>query len=118
MDRDFDYRPVRAQVIAYRGGRTYQRVPEAAVRAIVAAGAGGASSMATILGLAKLQTKLNRLPATAKVQIKAAMEKGAGEIVTMMKSLVETPLAALSLGNPTSYEVRSQTHRYFADDRW
>ena len=44
--------------------------------------------MATVLGLAKLQAKLNRMPAAAKVQIKAAMEKGADEIVTMMRSLV------------------------------
>jgi len=51
--------------------------------------------MATILGLAKLQAKLNRMPAVATVQIKAAMEQGADEIVAMMKSLVPVRTGAL-----------------------
>lgn len=42
----------------------------------------------TILGLAKLQKKLDRLPKVAKEQIKAAMAAAAGAIVAMMKSLV------------------------------
>mgnify|MGYP001057616716 CR=1 FL=1 len=37
--------------------------------------------MAKILGLAKLQRKLDRMPTAAKAAIKAAMEKGAEEIV-------------------------------------
>jgi HK97 gp10 family phage protein len=43
---------------------------------------------ATIIGLAKLQKKLNRMPVVAKEAIKAAMAKQADEIVRMMKSLV------------------------------
>jgi len=41
-----------------------------------------------ILGLARLQRKLNRLPTVAKITIRAAMEAAANEIVAMMKSLV------------------------------
>lgn len=37
---DFTYRPKRNVHIQYKGGLTYKRVPEAAVRAIVAAGKG------------------------------------------------------------------------------
>lgn len=40
MLRDFDYRPTRHITIAYQAERTYQRVPEAAARAILAAKAG------------------------------------------------------------------------------
>lgn len=40
MIRTFDYRPKAGVIIAYSGGRRYERVPEAAVRAIVKAGAG------------------------------------------------------------------------------
>lgn len=40
VSRDFSYRAKRHVVVQYRGGMTYPRVPEAAVRAIVAAGAG------------------------------------------------------------------------------
>lgn len=40
LDRDFTYKPKRNVHISYKGGITYHRVPEAAVRAIVAAGAG------------------------------------------------------------------------------
>ncbi|MBY3543669.1 HK97 gp10 family phage protein [Rhizobium laguerreae] len=44
----------------------------------------------TIKGLKELQRKLSRLPAVAKARIRAAMEQGADEIVTMMRSLVPT----------------------------
>lgn len=40
MQRSFDYRPKRGVIIAYLEGVTYLRVPEAAVRAILEAGAG------------------------------------------------------------------------------
>ncbi|UPU01317.1 hypothetical protein J4G48_0031805 [Bradyrhizobium barranii subsp. apii] len=40
MTRTFDYRPRRAVIVVYAAGKRYERVPEAAVRAIVAAGAG------------------------------------------------------------------------------
>ncbi|MEN6535647.1 MAG: hypothetical protein ABFD89_18430 [Bryobacteraceae bacterium] len=40
LDRDFVYKPKRNVHVAYKGGVTYQRVPEAAVRVIVAAKAG------------------------------------------------------------------------------
>jgi hypothetical protein len=40
MRRDFDYRPRRGVIIAYRAWQTYRRVPEAAVRAILSAKAG------------------------------------------------------------------------------
>ena len=40
VSRDFNYRPKRHVVVKYIGGETYRRVPEAAVRAIVDAGAG------------------------------------------------------------------------------
>ncbi len=42
----------------------------------------------TILGRAKLEAKLRRMPEVAKAQIKAAMAAAADEIVAMMKSLV------------------------------
>lgn len=42
---------------------------------------------ATILGLARLERKLKRMPEVAKATIKQAMEQGANEIVDMMKSL-------------------------------
>lgn len=40
MERDFPYRPFPQQSIMYQAGKTYRRVPEAAVAVIVAAGAG------------------------------------------------------------------------------
>jgi len=40
MARDFAYVPRPQVTIQYLAGRTYQRVPEAAVRAIISAGAG------------------------------------------------------------------------------
>lgn len=40
MSKDFDYRPRPGVVIAYLAGRTYERVPEAAVAAIRQAGVG------------------------------------------------------------------------------
>ncbi|WP_398473435.1 hypothetical protein [Tardiphaga sp.] len=40
MSRDFDYRPRAGVIIAYVSGRTYPRVPEAAVAAIKKAKAG------------------------------------------------------------------------------
>lgn len=42
---------------------------------------------ATIIGLAKLQRKLKKLPIAAKQEIREAMEKGADQIVAMMKGL-------------------------------
>lgn len=44
--------------------------------------------MTRILGLSKLQRKLQRMPEVAKARIKEAMEQGANEIVDMMKSFV------------------------------
>ncbi|MBY3333748.1 HK97 gp10 family phage protein [Rhizobium laguerreae] len=49
----------------------------------------------TIKGLKELQRKLSRLPAVAKARIRAAMEQGADEIVTMMRSLVPVDTGAL-----------------------
>jgi hypothetical protein len=40
MERDFSYRATSRAFVQYLGGQTYQRVPEAAVRAIVSARAG------------------------------------------------------------------------------
>lgn len=42
MTRDYDYLPYKRKPVSihYIGGLTYQRVPEAAARAIIAAGAG------------------------------------------------------------------------------
>lgn len=40
MSRDYSYRVKRSVFIQYLGGATYDRVPEAAARAIVGAGAG------------------------------------------------------------------------------
>jgi hypothetical protein len=40
MIRDFSYRAKPRVFIQYRGGCTYERVPEAAVKAITEAGAG------------------------------------------------------------------------------
>lgn len=44
--------------------------------------------MAKIIGLAKLQQKLDRLPDIATEMIKAALEQSADEIVSLAKSLV------------------------------
>lgn len=49
----------------------------------------------TILGLAKLERKLKRLPTVAKTQIRAAMAEAADDIVAMMKSLVPERTGAL-----------------------
>jgi len=46
------------------------------------------ASATKILGLAKLQRKISRLPKVARETIQAAMEKVADDIVAMMKSLV------------------------------
>lgn len=40
MQKEFSYRPSARVVVQYRQGKTYPRVPEAAVREILAAGAG------------------------------------------------------------------------------
>lgn len=45
LDRDFTFKPKRTVHISYKGGITYHRVPEAAARAIIAAGAGKAIEM-------------------------------------------------------------------------
>ena len=50
---------------------------------------------ATILGLAKLQKKLERLPTVAKEQIKAAMAAQADSVVAMMKGLAPVKSGAL-----------------------
>lgn len=44
--------------------------------------------MATLTGLSRLDRKLKRLPELAKVEIKAAMEVAAADIVATMKQLV------------------------------
>ena len=46
------------------------------------------ANVSKILGLAQLQRKLDRLPAAAKAEIRAALEKSAEEIVSLAKSLV------------------------------
>ena len=45
-------------------------------------------AMSKILGLARLQRKLDRLPKVQKAMIRSAMEQSAEEMVAMMKSLV------------------------------
>jgi len=50
---------------------------------------------ATIIGLTKLQRKLDRLPKVAKEHIRQEMAKAADEIVAMMKSLVPVDTGAL-----------------------
>lgn len=50
---------------------------------------------ATIKGLKSLQSKLDRLPIAVKQRIREAMEKGAGEIVVMARSLVPKDSGAL-----------------------
>jgi len=40
MLRDFDYAPTRKWMVALKAGHTVARAPEAAVRAVIAAGAG------------------------------------------------------------------------------
>jgi hypothetical protein len=40
MSRTFDYRPRTGVIVVYESGKRYDRVPEAAVRAIREAGAG------------------------------------------------------------------------------
>ena len=49
----------------------------------------------TIIGLAKLERKLKRLPVAARETIRAAMEAAADEIVAMMKGLVPDATGAL-----------------------
>ncbi|MBK3745621.1 HK97 gp10 family phage protein [Paraburkholderia aspalathi] len=46
------------------------------------------ATITKIIGLQKLQNKLNRLPSVAKDLIKQALEQSAAEIVAMAKSLV------------------------------
>lgn len=53
------------------------------------------ASASKILGLAKLQQKMKRMPEVAKVRIRAALEKAAEEIVQMMKRLVPVDQGAL-----------------------
>jgi phage protein, HK97 gp10 family len=48
----------------------------------------GMARGSTVIGLVKLQKKLDRLPKVAKDMIRDAMESAANEIVAMMKSLV------------------------------
>jgi HK97 gp10 family phage protein len=75
MLRAHDYRPKRGVIVAYEAGKTYRRVPEAAVRSIVAAGAGVRSA------------------------IRQALAEGADEITAMQKRLA--PVSATgSHGNP------------------
>lgn len=52
------------------------------------------ASATRIIGLAKLHKKLQRMPDVAKTKIKAAMERGADEIVAMMRNLVPKPGSA------------------------
>lgn len=49
----------------------------------------------TVLGRAKLQRKLDRLPVAAKTTIKDAIAEAADDIVRMMKSLVPEDTGAL-----------------------
>ena len=51
--------------------------------------------MASIIGLAKLDRKLKRMPSVATARIKAAMEEAANEIVAMATSLVPVDDGAL-----------------------
>lgn len=46
MERDFTYRATSRVFVQYLGGGTYERVPEAAVRAITAAKAGAVIGVA------------------------------------------------------------------------
>jgi len=55
----------------------------------------GRKTIARIIGLAKLQEKLNRMPQIAKDQIKQALEASADEIVEMAKRLVPVDKGAL-----------------------
>lgn len=48
-----------------------------------------------ILGLAKLDRKLKRLPTVARTAIRSAMEQGADEMVALAKSLVPVDSGAL-----------------------
>lgn len=50
MTRDYDYLPYKGKTVSihYIGGVTYQRVPEAAAGAIIAAGAGYDSSVEVV----------------------------------------------------------------------
>ena len=50
---------------------------------------------ARIIGLAKLQKKLNAMPQIAKDEIKRALEQSANEIVDMMRNLVPVDSGAL-----------------------
>lgn len=51
--------------------------------------------MTRILGLARLEKKLARMPARAKAEIRAAMEAAAEVMVATMKSLVKEETGAL-----------------------
>lgn len=50
---------------------------------------------AKIIGLQKLQRKLNALPRSVKLRVREAMEQGAEEIVNMAKSLVPSDSGTL-----------------------
>lgn len=53
------------------------------------------ASATRILGLAKLQKKMERMPKVAKARIREALEKAAEEIVQMMRRLVPVDEGAL-----------------------
>lgn len=53
---------------------------------------------ATILGLARLQKKLDRMPKVAKETIRKRMAEAAEDIVRMMKSLARDPAIVASIG--------------------
>lgn len=63
MLRDFDYHANRWITIAYKSGETYRKVPEAAVRAILAAKAG----------------EVEAVTAAAMMELKAAAQKNASD---------------------------------------
>lgn len=65
LELDYDYKPVAAVTIAYRAGQTYERVPEAAARAIVEAGVG------RIVG--------GDDPGVGEVAVEAEADAGSGE---------------------------------------
>jgi hypothetical protein len=51
MERDHDYRAKARVFVAYKAGQIYRRVPEAAVRSIVAAGAGRVIPAGGVVGI-------------------------------------------------------------------
>ncbi|EFO32616.1 phage protein, HK97 gp10 family [Roseibium sp. TrichSKD4] len=87
----------------------------------------------TIKGLGRLKRKLDRFPKLAEARVKAAMEKGANEVVALMKHLApsdsgdlresigwtwgEAPKGAMTIGEIASSDGKLSLKIYAGDEK-